>query len=150
MERKGKIVAVCISEKKSTRKKNVNCGELKENFGLVNDAHSDPCTHRQVSLLAIESIQKMQAMGLTVGPGDFAENLTTEGINLVSLPIGTQISAGDTALLEVTQIGKVCHTPCAIYYQAGKCVMPEEGIFGRVVKGGTVKVGDEIRAEVND
>jgi MOSC domain-containing protein YiiM len=150
VERKGKIVAVCISEKKSTRKKNVNCGELKENFGLVNDAHSDPCTHRQVSLLAIESIQKMQAMGLTVGPGDFAENLTTEGINLVSLPIGTQISAGDTALLEVTQIGKVCHTPCAIYYQAGKCVMPEEGIFGRVVKGGTVKVGDEIRAEVND
>lgn len=150
MERKGKIVAVCISEKKSTRKKNVNCGELKENFGLVNDAHSDPCTHRQVSLLAIESIQKMQAMGLTVGPGDFAENLTTEGIDLISLPIGTQISAGDTALLEVTQIGKVCHTPCAIYYQAGKCVMPEEGIFGRVVKGGTVKVGDEIRAEVND
>ena len=150
VERKGKIVAVCISEKKSTRKKNVNCGELKENFGLVNDAHSDPCTHRQVSLLAIESIQKMQAMGLTVGPGDFAENLTTEGIDLISLPIGTQISAGDTALLEVTQIGKVCHTPCAIYYQAGKCVMPEEGIFGRVVKGGTVKVGDEIRAEVND
>jgi len=150
VERKGKIVAVCISEKKSTRKKNVNCGELKENFGLVNDAHSDPCTHRQVSLLAIESIQKMQAMGLAVGPGDFAENLTTEGIDLISLPIGTQISAGDTALLEVTQIGKVCHTPCAIYYQAGKCVMPEEGIFGRVVKGGTVKVGDEIRAEVND
>jgi MOSC domain-containing protein YiiM len=150
VERKGKIVAVCISEKKSTRKKNVNCGELKENFGLVNDAHSDPCTHRQVSLLAIESIQKMQAMGLTVGPGDFAENLTTEGIDLISLPIGTQIAAGDTALLEVTQIGKVCHTPCAIYYQAGKCVMPEEGIFGRVVKGGTVKVGDEIRAEVND
>jgi MOSC domain-containing protein YiiM len=148
--KKGKIVAVCTSEKKSIRKKNVNRGELKENFGLVNDAHSDPCTHRQVSLLALESIQKMQALGLKVGPGDFAENLTTEGIDLLSLPIGTLISAGDTALLEVTQIGKECHTPCAIYYQAGRCVMPEEGIFVRVLKGGMVQVGDEIRAEVND
>lgn len=150
MEKKGKIVAVCISEKKSTRKKNVFTGELKENFGLVNDAHSDPCTHRQVSLLATESIQKMQALGLNVGSGDFAENLTTEGIDLLSLPIGTRIWVGDTAILEVTQIGKECHTPCAIYYQAGRCVMPEEGIFTKVLKGGIVKVGDEIRAEVND
>ena len=150
MEKKGKIVAVCISEKKSTRKKNVNRGELKENFGLVNDAHSDPCTHRQVSLLAMESILKMQALGLKVGPGDFAENLTTKGIDLVSLPIKTRIFVGDTAILEVTQIGKECHTPCAIYYQAGICIMPEEGIFVRVIKGGMVKIGDEIRAEVND
>jgi MOSC domain-containing protein YiiM len=150
VEKKGKIVAVCISEKKSTRKKNINRGELKENFGLMNDAHSDPCTHRQVSLLAIESIQKMQDIGLKVGPGDFAENLTTEGIDLISLPVGTRISAGEMALLEVTQIGKECHTPCAIYYQAGKCVMPEEGIFVKVIKGGIIKVGDEIRAEVND
>jgi MOSC domain-containing protein YiiM len=150
VEKKGKIVAVCISEKKSTRKKNVNRGELKENFGLVNDAHSDPCTHRQVSLLAMESILKMQALGLKVGPGDFAENLTTKGIDLVSLPIKTRIFVGDTAILEVTQIGKECHTPCAIYYQAGICIMPEEGIFVRVIKGGMVKIGDEIRAEVND
>jgi MOSC domain-containing protein YiiM len=150
VEKKGKIVAVCISEKKSTRKKNVFVGELRENFGLVNDAHSDPCTHRQVSLLALESIQKMQALGLKVGSGDFAENLTTEGIDLLSLPIGTQISVGDNALLEVTQIGKECHTPCAIYYQAGRCVMPEEGIFAKVIRGGMVKVGDEIRAEIKE
>ena len=145
MERKGKIVAVCTSEKKSVRKKNVGSGELKEGFGLACDAHADPCTHRQVSLLALESIRKMQALGLKVGPGDFAENLTTEGIDLVSLPIGTRVAVGDSAVLEITQIGKECHTKCAIFYQAGRCVMPEEGVFGRVIKGGPVKVGDEIR-----
>lgn len=148
MRKSGKIVAVCISAKKSTRKKNIQQGVLKENFGLVNDAHSNPCTHRQVSLLAIESIKKMQQLGLEVGTGDFAENLTTEGLDLLSLPVGTRLSIGDSAILEVTQIGKVCHTPCAIYYQAGKCVMPEEGIFARVIKGGIVKVGDEIRVEL--
>jgi MOSC domain-containing protein YiiM len=112
--------------------------------GLVGDAHADCCTHRQVSLLAIESIDKMRAMGLKVGPGSFAENLTTEGINLVSLPIGTRISIGKDIVLEITQIGKECHTPCAIYRQAGTCVMPTEGIFGKVIRGGTVKTGDEI------
>jgi len=147
-ERKGWIIAVCTSEKKSVRKKNVGVAELKEEFGVVGDAHGDPCTHRQVSFLAVESIKKMQALGLKVGPGDFAENLTTEGIELITLPIGTRVWVGDTAILEVTQIGKVCHTPCAIYYQAGRCVMPEEGIFARVIKGGMVKVGDEILAEV--
>jgi MOSC domain-containing protein YiiM len=97
-----------------------------------------------VSLLAIESIDKMRAMGLKVGPGSFAENLTTEGIDLLSLPIGTRISIGKDIVLEVTQIGKECHTPCAIYRQAGTCVMPTEGIFGKVIRGGIVKTSDEI------
>ncbi|MCX5896540.1 MAG: MOSC domain-containing protein [Proteobacteria bacterium] len=139
------IVAVCMSNKKSVRKKNIGCGMLKESFGLEGDAHGDPETHRQISLLAIESIKKMQDMGLTVGAGDFAENLTTEGVNLLSIPIGNKIKVGPEAVLEVTQHGKVCHTPCAIYYQAGMCIMPQEGIFAKVIKSGPVKTGDEIR-----
>ncbi|MFA5375187.1 MAG: MOSC domain-containing protein [Dehalococcoidia bacterium] len=138
-----KIVAVCKSEKKGTRKKVVGQCQVVDG-GLVGDAHADCCTHRQVSLLAIESIDKMRALGLKVGPGSFAENLTTEGIDLVSLPIGTKISIGKDIVLEITQIGKECHTPCAIYRQAGTCVMPTEGIFGKVIRGGTVKSGDEI------
>ena len=138
-----KIVAVCKSEKKGMRKKVVTKCEIADG-GLVGDAHADCCTHRQVSLLAIESIDKMRALGLKVGPGSFAENLTPEGIDLVVLPVGTRISIGDNIVLEVTQIGKECHTPCAIYRQAGTCVMPTEGIFGKVIRGGTVKTGDEI------
>jgi MOSC domain-containing protein YiiM len=98
-----------------------------------------------VSLLAVESINKMRSDGFDIGPGDFAENLTTEGINLVDLPVGTRLSAGQGVTLEVTQIGKQCHTGCAIYRQIGKCVMPKEGIFARVVKGGVVKAGDELK-----
>ena len=139
-----KIVAVCSSEEKGTRKKSVNEGVVREAYGLVGDAHADCCTHRQVSLLAQESIDKMLALGVKVGPGDFAENITTEGIDLVSLSIGTRISIGKDVLLEVTQIGKECHTPCAIYRQAGVCVMPTEGIFTRVICGGVVKVGDQL------
>ena len=138
-----KIVAVCTSEQKGTRKKAVNEGLFREDYGLVGDAHADCCTHRQVSLLAKESIDKMLALGVKVGPGDFAENITTEGIDLVSLSIGTRISIGEDILLEVTQIGKECHTPCAIYRQAGVCVMPTEGIFTRVICGGVVIVGDQ-------
>ena len=138
-----KIVAVCTSEQKGTRKKAVNEGLFREDYGLAGDAHADSCTHRQVSLLAQESIDKMLALGVKVGPGDFAENITTEGIDLVSLSIGTRISIGEDILLEVTQIGKECHTPCAIYRQAGVCVMPTEGIFTRVICGGVVKVGDQ-------
>ncbi len=138
-----KIVAVCKSEKKGTRKKVVGQCQVVDG-GLVGDAHADCCTHRQVSLLAIESIYKMRALGLKVGPGSFAENLTTEGIDLVILPIGTKLSIGKDVVLEVTQIGKECHTHCAIYRQAGTCVMPTEGIFGKVIRGGTVKTGDEI------
>ncbi len=114
-----------------------------KDFGLAGDAHAGPW-HRQVSLLANESIEKMRAMGLKVGYGDFAENITTEGIDLVHLPIGTEIRIGDSVLLRVTQIGKECHERCAIYYQAGDCVMPKEGIFAEVIKEGDVKVGDEI------
>ncbi len=139
-----KIVAVCSSEEKGTRKQSVNEGVVREAYGLVGDAHADCCTHRQVSLLAQESIDKMLALGVKVGPGDFAENITTEGIDLVSLSIGTRISTGKDVLLEVTQIGKECHTPCAIYRQAGVCVMPTEGIFTRVICGGVAKVGDQL------
>ncbi len=138
-----KLVAVCTSERKGMRKKNVGEGILVPNFGLEGDAHAGDW-HRQVSLLALESIQKMQKLGLDVVPGDFAENLTTEGIDLVTLPIGTKLRIGATGLGEVTQIGKECHTKCAIYYQAGDCVMPKEGIFIRVLEGGQVAVGDEI------
>ena len=141
---KGTIRAVCISSKKSVRKKNIGSGVLIENFGLDGDAHGDTVTHRQISLLALESIKKMQEMGLRVGEGDFAENLTTEGINLLSIPLGTKIRIGPEAILEVTQHGKECHTPCAIYHQAGMCIMPLEGIFAKVVHGGKVQAGDEI------
>lgn len=139
-----KIIAVCSSRKKGTRKTPVGEGIFKEQFGLVDDAHADCCTHRQVSLLATESIEKMRKLGLDVGPGDFAENLTTEGIDVVSLPIGTLVSAGKEAILEISQIGKECHTKCAIFKQVGQCIMPEEGVFARVIKGGVVRTGDEI------
>ena len=136
------IVAVCISAKKGERKTVVELVELRENHGIVGDAHAGEW-HRQVSLLAMESIEKMQRMGLSVTAGDFAENLTTRGIDLPSLPLGTRLTVGD-ALLEVTQIGKECHTRCAIFHQAGDCVMPKEGIFVRVLRGGTVRAGDQI------
>jgi MOSC domain-containing protein YiiM len=140
-----RIIAVCKSEKKGTKKKDVKEGLLEADFGLVGDAHADCCTHRQVSLLAVESIDKMRALGLDVNPGDFAENLTTEEIDLISLPVGTRISVGKQIVLEITQIGKECHTRCAIYRQVGKCIMPEEGIFARVIRGGPVRTGDQIK-----
>ena len=136
------VVAVCISEKKGERKTPVPSVELREEHGIIGDAHAGEW-HRQVSLLAHESIEKMQRMGLTVDSGDFAENITTSGIELFSLPVGTRLTIGGT-LLEVTQIGKECHTRCAIFYQAGDCVMPKEGIFVRVISGGTVKAGDRV------
>ena len=140
---KGKVLAVNISEKKGTRKKDVRSCAIMKGFGLKDDAHGGPW-HRQVSLLANESIEKMKALGLDVGFGDFAENITTQGIDLVHLPVGTPIRIGDTVILRVTQIGKVCHERCAIYYQAGDCVMPKEGIFAEVLTEGNVTVGDEI------
>jgi len=136
------VDAVCISLAKGEKKTPVGRVELKENHGIVGDAHAGEW-HRQVSLLARESIAKMQAMGLAVDAGDFAENITTSGIDLVSLPIGTRLAVGET-VLEVTQIGKECHTRCAIFYQAGDCVMPKEGIFARVIKGGEVAPGDQV------
>ena len=136
------IVATCISENKGERKKPVESVELRENHGIVGDAHAGQW-HRQVSLLASESIDKMRKLGLDVDSGDFAENLTTSGIDLVSLPIGSRLQIGNT-LLQVTQIGKECHTRCAIYHQAGDCVMPKEGIFAKVLHGGIVKPDDAI------
>ena len=136
------VVAVCISINKGERKTPVAQVKLQENHGIVGDAHAGEW-HRQVSLLALESIEKMQRMGLDVDAGDFAENITTRGIDLPSLPIGTRLTVGDV-LIEVTQIGKECHTRCAIYHQAGDCVMPKEGIFARVLRGGMVKPGDRV------
>ena len=144
-----KIITVCKSEEKGTRKEAVVEGILKEDYGLVGDAHADCCTHRQVSLLAMESIDKMRRLGFEVGPGDFAENLTTQGLDLLSLPVGTKISIGRDILLEVTQIGKKCHNDCAILREIGKCIMPKEGIFAKVVRGGFVRAGDHIRIEKN-
>ena len=141
-----KIIAVSRSEQKGTKKVNVPEGVLKENYGLVGDAHADCCTHRQVSLLAIESIEKMRQLGFNITPGDFAENLTSEGIDLVSLPIGTRLSIGEEIVLEITQIGKECHSGCAIFREIGKCIMPKEGIFAQVTRGGLVKAGDSIKA----
>lgn len=138
----GSVLAVCTSLNKGERKKPVPTVELVVEHGIAGDAHAGDW-HRQVSLLAQESIDKMRAMGLSVSAGDFAENITTTGIDLVSLPIGSRLSLG-SALLEVTQIGKECHTRCAIYYQAGDCVMPKEGIFARVLAGGVVAAGTGI------
>ncbi len=142
-----RIIAVCRSKKKHTKKQDVKEGLFKENYGLVDDAHADHTTHRQASLLDINSINKMRRLGLDVKPGDFAENLTTEGVDLVSLPLGTRVFVGNDVILEITQIGKECHTKCAIYRQVGQCVMPEEGVFARVVRGGHVKAGDQIEIE---
>ncbi|MBT9139860.1 MAG: hypothetical protein DDT30_00432 [Dehalococcoidia bacterium] len=138
-----RVVAVSVSEKKGMRKTNVKEAWLEAEHGITGDAHAGD-GHRQISLLAKESIEKMQALGLDVSAGDFAENLTTEGIELPVLPLGAQIMVGNGVALEVTQIGKTCHERCAIYYQAGDCVMPKEGIFARVLKGGRVASGDEI------
>lgn len=146
------VRAVCLSEKKGTRKRDASRGVLVADHGLEGDAHAGKW-HRQVSLLAVESVDKMRAKGLDVGPGDFGENLTLEGIDLPALPIGTLLvvrpSTGapafaDLPLLELTQIGKECHTRCAIYYQAGDCVMPREGVFVRVLRGGPVAAGDSL------
>ncbi len=139
----GVVKAVCTSKNKGERKKNRQKGILLKNQGLKGDAHAG-FAHRQVSLLAMESIRKMQEQGLEVNPGDFAENLTTEDIDLLSLPVGTRMQAGPEALLRISQIGKECHSRCAIYYLAGDCVMPREGIFAEVLRGGEISVGDRL------
>lgn len=138
----GRIVAVCKSEQKGVKKQNVGSGRFIAGRGLEGDAHAGDW-HRQISLLAMESIQKMRDLGADVKPGDFAENLTTRGMDLLALPVGSKLKAGES-LLEVTQIGKECHSHCEIYRQVGKCIMPTEGIFARVLSGGPVAVDDEI------
>ena len=138
---KGRILAVCQSREKGTVKKEMGSGLLIENYGLENDAHAGKW-HRQISLLGIESINKMKGNGFEIKFGDFAENLTTENIILPELPLGTKLAVGERVLLEVTQIGKKCHYNCEIRKKIGDCVMPREGIFARVLKGGRVKPGD--------
>lgn len=140
---KGEIVAVSISDRKGEKKTNVPGSRLVVDKGLENDAHAGNW-HRQVSLLAMESIDRIKGKGLDVQPGDFAENITTKGLKLWDLPIGTLLQVGKTAIVKVTQIGKECHSRCAIYHQVGDCVMPKEGIFARVVKGGIIRPDDSI------
>ena len=144
----GKILAVCRSEEKGVKKNDIGEGFFKKDHGLAGDAHSGSW-HRQVSLLGIESINKMRAKGVDVNPGDFAENLTVEGIDLFYLPVGTRLRVGERVLLEVTQIGKECHQGCAIRVQVGDCVMPREGIFARVLEEGWVRTGDTIEVIQN-
>ena len=140
----GRIVAVSTSRRKGQKKSNLSEGELLEGKGFEGDAHAGDW-HRQVSLLAMESINKIRDKGIDVAPGDFAENITTSGIEIWQLELGTRLAVGSGAELEITQIGKECHDRCAIYHQVGDCVMPREGIFARVLRGGKVKPGDTIR-----
>lgn len=139
-----KIISVCTSECKGTRKIPVERGIFEIGVGMVGDAHASGDSIREVSLLAMESIDKMNNQEPTFKPGDFAENLTTSGINLVTLPVGTRLSVGKDVVLQVTQIGKKCHTGCEIFKEVGKCIMPKEGIFASVIHGGVVRPGDVI------
>ena len=140
---KGKIIAVCTSPSKGTIKKNVGSGILVEEFGIEADAHGG-FAHRQVSLIAAEDIDTMRAKLPDLEPGSFAENLTTEGFDLSSLRIGDKIKVGPECVLEVSQIGKECHTKCQVFHMTGECIMPQKGIFCRVLTGGPVKTGDDI------
>jgi MOSC domain-containing protein YiiM len=145
---KGRIKAISVSKERGTQKTNVPEAELKAGFGILGDAHSGSW-HRQVSLLGLESIGKMIAKGARVFPGNFAENITTEGIDLCALRIGSRLKIGSDAELEITQLGKECHDRCEIFERIGDCIMPREGIFARVVKAGSIEVGDLIEV-IND
>ena len=140
---RGKIKAISVSKERGTQKINVPRAELKVDFGIIGDAHSGNW-HRQISLLGIESIDEMIASGAKVAPGNFAENITTEGINLGALKVGSRLKLGTDVELEITQLGKKCHSKCEIFEQIGDCIMPREGIFARVVKAGAINVGDLI------
>jgi MOSC domain-containing protein YiiM len=140
-----RLLSVCRSPERRTRKRQVPEGTLLVNWGLQGDAHAGRW-HRQVSLLGDESYEKARrTWGLDVSHGDFAENLATRGIDLKTLPVGTRLQIGADALIEITQIGKKCHEGCEIKTLTGKCVFPEEGIFGRVLRMGVVRPGDPIR-----
>jgi MOSC domain-containing protein YiiM len=141
-----KIVSIATSKKKGTRKVTVAEAYLKKEHGLVGDAHAGSW-HRQVSFLASEEIDKARQRGLEVTFGDFAENIATTGVDWKNIPVGTRVHLGKEALVEITQIGKECHTRCAIYYKAGDCIMPREGVFARVLKEGQIRCGDPIRLE---
>ena len=141
---KGRIRAISVSKEKGTQKVNVSEAQLKTDFGIIGDAHAGG-THRQVSLLAVESIEKMVAKGAKVSPGDFAENITTEGIDLLLLEVGSKLKLGESTELEITQFGKQCHSKCEILKQVGDCIMPREGIFAKVIKPSQINVGDAIK-----
>lgn len=138
-----KIVSIATSRKKGTVKKQVRSATLKVDHGLEGDAHAGQW-HRQVSFLAAESIDAANAGGLEVGFGDFAENIATTGVDWVNVTVGTRFKLGKQARVEITQIGKECHNRCAIYYKAGDCIMPREGVFARVLEGGPIACGDTI------
>ncbi len=145
---RGRIKAISVSKEKGTKKVNVPEAELRADFGIIGDAHSGNW-HRQVSLLAAESIDKMVAKGAKVSPGDFAENITAEGLNLHELPVGSKLKLGENVELEITQFGKKCHSRCEIFEQVGDCIMPREGVFARVTRAGAISVGDVIEV-IND
>ena len=138
----GKVIAVCISEKRGTQKKNIGKALFRENWGIENDAHAGDW-HRQVSMLSYDKIQAFRARGAEVDDGAFGENLVVEGIDFRSLPVGTLLECNGV-LLEMTQIGKECHRHCQIYQKMGECIMPTEGVFARVLIGGTISVGDQM------
>ena len=146
---RGRIKAISVSKERGTQKTNVPRAELKADFGIIGDAHSGNW-HRQVSLLGLESINEMVANGAKVAPGNFAENITTEGIDLGALKIGSKLKLGTDVELEITQFGKKCHSQCEIFEQIGDCIMPREGVFARVVKAGAINVGDHIEVIANE
>ena len=139
------VIAVCMSAAKGVSKAPVAAAVFKVGVGLEGDAHAGGDAVREVSLLAMESIGKMNSDSREFKPGDFAENITTSGIELASLPVGTRLQAGNEVMLEITQIGKKCHSGCAIFKEVGNCIMPKEGVFARVIRGGTIRPGDEIK-----
>ena len=143
-----KIVSISISKKKGTRKTQVAEACLLKNHGMQGDAHAGPW-HRQISFLSSENIDKEREKGLDVTFGDFAENIATSGIDWKKMPVGTNVRLGESAVVEITQIGKKCHKKCEIYYQAGECIMPKEGVFGRVLEKGTIRCGDDIQIVKN-
>lgn len=143
----GKIESICISDRKGVCKKPVLKARVIENYGIQGDAHANSNTHRQVSLLSLESIQKMKKLGLNIDMGSFAENLAVSGLDFSSVKIGDRFKLGKDVILKVTQLGKECHSRCSIFYKAGYCIMPEEGVFAKVVRGGILKKGDRIKKD---
>ncbi|HIS65639.1 MAG TPA: MOSC domain-containing protein [Candidatus Avoscillospira avistercoris] len=138
----GNVIAVCISEKKGVQKKNVGSARFIEDWGIENDAHAGTW-HRQVSLLSHDRVEEFRARGAVVEDGAFGENLVVSGFDFKNLPVGTKFRCNDV-LLEMTQIGKQCHAHCEIYKVMGDCIMPREGVFARVLHGGTISVGDTL------
>lgn len=138
-----KIESIAVSTKKGTQKVTRQVAEVQTDHGIIGDAHAGDW-HRQVSFLAMESIDKAKAQGVDVSFGSYAENIATSGIDWPLVPVGTRLTLGETVVVEITQIGKECHRKCAIYHQAGDCIMPKEGVFGRVINSGTIHVGDPI------